>query len=165
MDSESSQAGSTRRRASSLVQQVLSEERNGNRRIASPRRLPSDIPETTHSDSPLKHDDEDGNPISSGSDWEMDDIRSDDGLEDDEETGLTAQDRQKRMKRKRRNTRTDERIVHDGGVSKEEERLATQSFMHHALINAVLIGLWYSFSISISVVSCFTHSRHSHILI
>lgn len=153
MDTESSLAGSARRRASSLVQQVINEERSGNRRIASPRRMPSDIPEASHTDSPLKYDEEDGNPISSGSDWEMDDIRSDEGLEDDEETGLTAQDRQKRMKRKRRSTMADERIVPNGEISKEEERLATQSFMHHAIINAILIGLWYSFSISISVVS------------
>ncbi|CAD0083003.1 unnamed protein product [Aureobasidium vineae] len=150
MDSESSQAGSTRRRGSSLVQQIINEERIGIRR-ASPRRMPSDIPEAAHAESPHSYDEEDTNPVSSGSDWEMDDIRSDEGLEDDEETGLTAQDRQKRTRRKRRNTLADERIVPDSEISKEEERLASASFMRDAIINSILIGLWYTFSISISV--------------
>jgi hypothetical protein len=158
MDSESSQAGSTRRRGSSLVQQIINEERIGIRR-ASPRRMPSDIPEAAHAESPLGYDDEDANPVSSGSDWEMDDIRSDEGLEDDEETGLTVQDRQKRTRRKRRNTMADERIVPDSEISKEEERLASASFMRDAIINCILIGLWYTFSISISVVSRTTQSK------
>lgn len=152
MDSESSQAGSTRRRGSSLVQQIINEERIGIRR-ASPRRMPSDIPEAAHAESPHSYEEDETNPVSSGSDWEMDDIRSDEGLEDDEETGLTIQDRQKRTRRKRRNTLADERIVPDGEISKEEERLATASFMRNAIINSILIGLWYTFSISISVVS------------
>jgi len=158
MDSESSQAGSTRRRGSSLVQQIINEERIGIRR-ASPRRMPSDIPEAAHAESPHSYDDEETNPVSSGSDWEMDDIRSDEGLEDDEETGLTKQDRQKRTRRKRRNTLADERIVPDGDISKEEERLASASFMRDAIINCILIGLWYTFSISISVVSRTAHSK------
>lgn len=152
MDSESSQAGSTRRRGSSLVQQIINEERNGIRR-ASPRRMPSNIPEAPHTESPHSYEEEENNPVSSGSDWEMDDIRSDEGLEDDEETGLTVQDRQKRTRRKRRNTLADARVVPDGDMSKEEERLATESFMRDAIINSILIGLWYTFSISISVVS------------
>ncbi|KAH0298622.1 hypothetical protein KCU71_g12808, partial [Aureobasidium melanogenum] len=150
MDSESSQAGSTRRRGSSLVQQIINEERIGIRR-ASPRRMPSDIPEAAHAESPHSYEEEETNPVSSGSDWEMDDIRSDEGLEDDEETGLTIQERQKRTRRKRRNTLADERIVPDGDISKEEERLAAASFMREAIINSILIGLWYTFSISISV--------------
>jgi solute carrier family 35 protein C2 len=115
--------------------------------------MPADIPEAAHDDMASKYDDEDVNPISSGSDWEMDDIRSDDGLEDDEETGLTAQDRQKRTKRKRRNTMADERVAPAADTTKEEERLASQHFWHDTAINAVLIALWYTFSISISVVS------------
>lgn len=152
MESEGSQAGSTRRRGSSLVQQIINEERIGIRR-ASPRRMPSDIPEAAHAESPHSYEEEENNPVSSGSDWEMDDIRSDEGLEDDEETGLTIQDRQKRTRRKRRNTLADERVVPDSEISKEEERLATASFMRDAIINSILIGLWYTFSISISVVS------------
>jgi hypothetical protein len=168
MDSESSQAGSTRRRASSLVQQIIDEERIGIRR-ASPRRMPSDIPEVPHSESPTAYDDEDINPVSSGSDWEMDDIRSDEGLEDDEETGLTVQDRQKRTRRKRRNTLADERIVPDSNdISKEEERLASATFMRDAIINCILIGLWYTFSISISVVSrttrCYLPNQYLRVL-
>ncbi|KAI5206193.1 TPT-domain-containing protein [Aureobasidium subglaciale] len=158
MDSESSQAGSTRRRGSSLVQQMINEERIGIRR-ASPRRMPSDIPEAAHAESPHGYEEEETNPVSSGSDWEMDDIRSDDGLEDDEETGLTVQDRQKRTKRKRRNTMADERIVPESEVSKEEERLASASFMRDAIINCILIGLWYTFSISISVYNKWMFSK------
>ncbi|KAF2495152.1 TPT-domain-containing protein [Lophium mytilinum] len=84
-------------------------------------------------------------------DLELDDMRSDDELEDDEETGLTARDRRRRRRRKRQHTRFDERIVPDHSISKEEEKMASQSMVRSMLINAVLIGLWYFFSISISL--------------
>lgn len=82
----------------------------------------------------------------------MDDMHSDEGLEDDEETGLTQQERSKRRRRKRRNTLMEERIVQDT-ISKDEQRLADANFYRDAIINTLLIGLWYTFSISISVVS------------
>ena len=72
----------------------------------------------------------------------LDGMRSGDGLEDDEETGLTGRDRRRRRRRKRRNTRLDERVAADVRITKGEEKLAAQSLMKSMLINALLIGLW-----------------------
>ncbi|KAH7410180.1 triose-phosphate transporter family-domain-containing protein [Phaeosphaeria sp. MPI-PUGE-AT-0046c] len=96
--------------------------------------------EHSHSDSP-----------SDSTDFELDDMSAD-GLEDDEETGLTKRDRRRRRRRKRRNTLLDQRIVPTADTyTKEEKKLADQNLIRSMLINAVLIGLWYLFSISISV--------------
>ncbi|CAI6334568.1 unnamed protein product [Periconia digitata] len=83
-------------------------------------------------------------------DLELDDMSAD-GLEDDEETGLTGRDRRRRRRRKRKNTLLDQRIIPDGKLTKEEEKAANQTLIRSMVINAVLIGLWYTFSISISV--------------
>lgn len=90
-------------------------------------------------------------------DFEMDDINSGHDFEDDEETGLTSNQRYQRTRRKRRNTQMDERIAPDVDMKKEEERLTNRTVWTTILINTVLIALWYLFSISISVVS----SKHS----
>ncbi|KZM25376.1 uncharacterized protein EKO05_0000598 [Ascochyta rabiei] len=89
---------------------------------------------------------------SDSTDFELDDMSAD-GLEDDEETGLTKKVRRKNARRKRRNTLLDNRIVPDAGLTftKEEKALADQSLYRSMLVNAVLICLWYLFSISISV--------------
>lgn len=78
-------------------------------------------------------------------DFELDDIASDEGLEDDEETGLTKHDRQKRQKRKRKNTLLDQRIAPGTESQREEEdRLANKTFWSAVLLNALFIGLWYA---------------------
>ncbi|KAF2195761.1 TPT-domain-containing protein [Zopfia rhizophila CBS 207.26] len=98
------------------------------------------------------NDHSDSSGRTESTDLELDDMRSEDGLEDDEETGLTGRDRRRRRRRKRRNTRLDQRVVEDGvRFTLEEKKIATQSLIHSMLINALLIGLWYLFSISISV--------------
>jgi hypothetical protein len=94
----------------------------------------------------------DGSDMTSSDDFELDDIASDDGLEDDEETGLTSQDRQKRKKRKRRGTLLNERIAPGADTRQEELRLANSSFWSAIIMNSILIGLWYLFSIAITVV-------------
>lgn len=77
------------------------------------------------------------------SDYELDDMRLGEGLEDDEETGLTGNDRRKRRRRKRRNTRLDERIVGtEVEPTRREKELAKQSFLRAAGINVILIGSW-----------------------
>jgi solute carrier family 35 protein C2 len=94
-------------------------------------------------------EDSSGNASDSGSrsdstDFELDDMSAD-GLEDDEETGLTKKVRRKNAKRKRRNTLLDNRIVPDAGglnFTKEEKALADQSLYRDMLINVVLICLW-----------------------
>jgi hypothetical protein len=88
-----------------------------------------------------EHSDSSGRTDST--DLELDDMRSNDGLEDDEETGLTGSDRRRRRRRKRRNTRLDQRIVEDVRFTKDEEKMANQTLIHSMLINTLLIGLWY----------------------
>ena len=86
-----------------------------------------------HSDSESRSD---------STDLELDDMSAD-GLEDDEETGLTKRDRRRRRRRKRRNTLLDQRIVPTDTYTKEEKKLADQNLVKSMLINGVLIGLWY----------------------
>lgn len=90
----------------------------------------------------------------SSSDWEMNEMLSDDNFDDDDEAGLTNGDKDQRRQRKRTNTLLlHERIANGGDTRALEEKIAVQSFWRNATINGVLIALWYTFSISISVVS------------
>lgn len=88
--------------------------------------------DSDHSDSSAQTD---------STDFELDDM-SNDGLEDDEETGLTGRDRRRRRRRKRRNTLLDQRVVSDVKFTKEEEKAANQTLFQSLAINAILIGLW-----------------------
>jgi solute carrier family 35 protein C2 len=78
---------------------------------------------------------------SDSEDLELDNM-STDGLEDDEETGLTKRDRRRRRRRKRRNTLLDQRIVPGDTYTKEEKKIADQHLIKSMLVNGVLIGLW-----------------------
>ncbi|KAH8675901.1 triose-phosphate transporter family-domain-containing protein [Xylariales sp. PMI_506] len=75
---------------------------------------------------------------------------SDEDLHDDEETGLTHKDRKRKRAKKRRNTRLDNRIAMEH-ITDEERKEADQSVARKLAVNAVLIGLWYLFSLSISL--------------
>ncbi|KAI0815852.1 triose-phosphate transporter family-domain-containing protein [Xylaria sp. FL0064] len=79
-----------------------------------------------------------------------DDSLSDEDLHDDEETGLTSKDKRRKRAKRRRSTRLDQRIVRDN-LTDEERKLADQSVIRRLAVNAVLIGLWYMFSLSISL--------------
>ncbi|MCJ1358136.1 MAG: Triose-phosphate Transporter [Icmadophila ericetorum] len=81
---------------------------------------------------------------------EMDKM-SDDELTDDEETGLTKQDKIKRTEGKKRKTSPDQRVAEDGSTAKSIKKLADFNVLKNSAINAVLIGLWYFFSLSISI--------------
>lgn len=96
----------------------------------------------------------DGNDddLSESEDFEMDNL-SDDGLQDDEETGLTGRDRRKRKKRKQRNTLLDQRVTGEVNMTEEEKKEADKYVVKNMLINGVFIVLWYIFSLSISIVS------------
>lgn len=75
---------------------------------------------------------------------------SDEDLHDDEETGLTKKDKRRKRNKRLRNTRLDQRIAKDK-LSDEERRQADQNVMRKLVVNAALIGLWYIFSLSISL--------------
>ncbi|KAI0022408.1 triose-phosphate transporter family-domain-containing protein [Xylariomycetidae sp. FL0641] len=79
-----------------------------------------------------------------------DDSFSDEDLHDDEETGLTKKDRRRKRDKRRRNTRLDQRIVRDK-LTDEERKEADQNVIRKMGVNALLIGLWYLFSLSISL--------------
>lgn len=81
-----------------------------------------------------------------------DDSLSDEDLHDDEETGLTKKDRKRKQSKRRRNTRLDQRIARDK-LSDEERKQADQNVIKRLVVNGALIGLWYLFSLSISLVS------------
>jgi solute carrier family 35 protein C2 len=89
--------------------------------------------------------------ISTSEDVELDDLSEDD-LQDDEETGLTGKDKSRRKKRRRRNTLLDQRIAGKVKITAEEKKEADQYVVKNILINGLLIGLWYLFSLSISIV-------------
>ena len=103
----------------------------------------------------------------SSSDVEMNDMRSDDEDEMtvDEETGLTQAERRKRRRRKRRSARLDERVAGGGAspgdLKRAEEQLAKANLLSMYGINAVLIALWYTFSISISVYNKWMFSKEN----
>ena len=72
--------------------------------------------------------------------------------DDDEETGLTTEEQKERRQRRRQAYRTQDvgattRQAAKGGLS-----IADLDVLKKSGINAVLIGLWYLFSVSISVV-------------
>jgi solute carrier family 35 protein C2 len=136
MEDQASAAHHARRRSSSLAGPAQHADRKHRRR---------------HSDHILEEGEDKGSAsdsdASSGrtdSDHLELDNMSADGLQDDEETGLTRHDRRRRRRRKRRNTLLENRVVPDDvRLSKEEEKLADQNLIQSMLINAVLIGLWY----------------------
>ncbi len=91
------------------------------------------------------------------SDFELDELAAEEGLEDDEETGLTLAERRKRRRRKRRNTRLDERVAGDIEGAKAREQLAKFSVLKASIINGTLIALWY-------VLPFPAHPLHDHTL-
>ncbi|KAK3945355.1 hypothetical protein QBC46DRAFT_303285 [Diplogelasinospora grovesii] len=75
---------------------------------------------------------------------------SDEDLHDDEETGLTGKDRKRKRRKRKHNTLLDQRIVKER-LSVDEKKEADQNVLRKLLVNGALIGLWYMFSLSISL--------------
>ncbi|KAI1268946.1 triose-phosphate transporter family-domain-containing protein [Xylariaceae sp. FL1019] len=97
-----------------------------------------------------KISEEDQRRLDSRMDTRDDDILTDEDLHDDEETGLTKADRRRKEKKRRRNTRLDQRIVKDK-LTEDDRREATKTMARKLAVNVGLIGLWYMFSLSISL--------------
>lgn len=136
-----------RRRKNSLMKPV-----DSSLRTATPGKRRS-LSLEGHGDTKLRTSkDGDDSEMSSSEDFELEDL-SDDGLQDDEETGLTGNDRSKRRRRKETNTLLDHRIAGAETVTAEEKKEADVHVLKDMLINGALIGLWYVFSLSISLVS------------
>lgn len=81
-----------------------------------------------------------------------DDLASRAGLTDDEETGLTKDQQKERRRRRRRQAYQ----APDEGVGVQGKKgwlsMADMVVLKKSGVNAMLIGLWYLFSVSISVV-------------
>ncbi|KAL2270004.1 hypothetical protein VTJ83DRAFT_2188 [Remersonia thermophila] len=75
---------------------------------------------------------------------------TDEDLHDDEEAGLTGRDRRRKQRKRRRNQQLDQRVAGDV-ISPEEKKEADRNVARRLLVNVVLIGLWYFFSLLISL--------------
>lgn len=151
---EQTQPSGHRRRRSSLMNSIdgaKGHARNKSKRTnLSPHNLPRGIQEETQPLHSTRASDEDSK--STSEDLELGDLSEDDGLQDDEETGLTAKDKRRRRQRRRKNTLLDQRVAGDVKVTAEEKKQADLNVLKNGIINGVLIGLWYLFSLSISIV-------------
>lgn len=78
---------------------------------------------------------------------------SDGHLQDDEETGLTKQQRNRRKGKRKGHVQLDQRIARERIISADEKKEADQNVVRRLAINGILIALWYLFSLSISLVS------------
>lgn len=108
---------------------------------------------STHRTKPL--DDSNASDLSSHSisdDVELQDISTEDDMTDDEEVGLTAQDKRHRTRRRRNNTQFDQRFVPIDRAIEQDKSKADKNVLRALLINALLIASWYLFSLSISIV-------------
>ena len=151
-DRRMSEPSGHRRRRSSLMNSIESNPRGKPQRAsASPNKKDQIAEEPKVTDGLLDEDSK-----STSDDLEMDNF-TDDGLQDDEETGLTGGNRGRRKDRKRRNTLLDHRIAGDSKISDEEKKQADQNVFKAGIVNAILIALWYVFSLSISIVSAHVH--------
>ncbi|KAJ5038736.1 uncharacterized protein L3040_006416 [Drepanopeziza brunnea f. sp. 'multigermtubi'] len=144
-----------RRRKSSLMNppSVSSIPPNSNGTKGKPRRSSKSITTGADEEDPKVERTSDD---STSEDLELDEL-SDDELQDDEETGLTGKIKGQRRQRRRKNTLLDQRIAGDGhagvriAITAEEKKEADQNVVKNSLINGLLIGLWYVFSLSISI--------------
>lgn len=110
--------------------------------------------ESTHAEYVLGDENHsDFSPQSTIDDVELHQLNSEgeDGLTDDEETGLTKKDNRHR-KRRRKHTLQDDDIGGKTKLVNQEKFSADRSVLKALLINTLLIASWYLFSLSISIV-------------
>lgn len=73
--------------------------------------------------------------------------------DEDEEAGLDPEGRRQKRRRRNRDTSLDGRVAGDALTAQDERKLADLAVLRRSIVNALLIALWYVFSISISIVS------------
>ncbi|KAI9720617.1 MAG: hypothetical protein M1812_002797 [Candelaria pacifica] len=69
----------------------------------------------------------------------------------DEEMGLTGKSRGDRRRKRRKYTQLDGRIAGESKVANDVHKQADQSVVRKSVVNAILIGSWYFFALSISL--------------
>jgi solute carrier family 35 protein C2 len=151
IDAMDPQPSGHRRRRSSMMNNMNNLDTTTTLRTPRAKRSPrtSNIGE----DSTLVDRGSDDDSKSTSDDMELNNLSEEGDLQDDEETGLTAKSKAIRTKKKRRHTNLDHRIAGDALITDEEKKAADKNVIKKSLINGVLIGLWYIFSLSISIVS------------
>lgn len=96
-------------------------------------------------------EDDDKSVMSDSSEHELDDFDTDD---DDVESGLPTEERRKFLRKQRKRNNLESRIAGVGGrLSREDKQEADKHVIRKLAVNAMLIGAWYAFSLSISLVS------------
>ena len=113
----------------------------------------------------IKSRDSDFFPTFRGEDMEMEDLGDEQGLSDDEETGLTKAEKRKRTGRRRTTTGLDARIGGNTMTAKQEQEIADKAVLRSLIINVILIGSWYFFSLSLSIVGVCALSQKNNLLI
>lgn len=101
-------------------------------------------------------DEDHGSDISSrttSEDFELDRLTADDPFSDDEETGMTKKDKRHRKRKRRKAVRMDERFAGNAKASKPRKNSTFRDIYKALLINALLVASWYTFSLSLSIVS------------
>ena len=88
-------------------------------------------------------DDSRGSAYAGSGSEDLDSLLEEEGLNDDEETGLTEPERRRRKGKRRRDSLLDQRIVGRSNVTLEERKEANQHLLKKIAINGLLIGLWY----------------------
>lgn len=138
-----------RRRRSSLINPANS---SGSRhRSPRPKSLSTRTPANGDDDDKIVEESSDDSSSLQPGEVDEDDL-TDEDLHDDEEAGLTGQDKRRKWRKRKRNQLLDQRIVRDHAISEEEEKEADLNVFRTAVVNIVLIGLWYFFSLLISLV-------------
>ncbi len=150
--------GYRRRRA-----QLMGGLENGNARRKRPskqhvhrHRNPSGAPDEENKQLVYSSDDGHGSDFSSrttSEDLELDHLTAEDPFSDDEETGMTKKDKRNRKRRRKKALRMDERFAGNVKASRPNKKSAYSEVYKAWLINALLVALWYAFSLSLSIVS------------
>ncbi|KAI9892089.1 MAG: Triose-phosphate Transporter [Vezdaea aestivalis] len=147
-----------RRRRSSIMNTTSQHQRHASR--STPLLGGKSPIEEEYSRSPgLEEGGSENDAVSTSDDVEMDELSDDSEILDDEETGLTEIERKQRQRRKRRKMRLDGRVAKEVKTTSQERREADQNVIRNSIVNVVLIGLWYLFSLSISIYNKWMFSK------
>ena len=154
-------AGDARRRRALLMQHANGSIADGLKINSQPRRkrrkgIKASKELSSHNNGADSSDDGQGSDFSSrttSEDVELNALSSDNDSTNDEEAGLTKHDAGKRERKRRKNTLLNGRVAVGPVASKQASYLAAKNFYKALIINALLIASWYTFSLSISIVS------------
>jgi hypothetical protein len=109
------------------------------------RTIRTDGMQENHKWADWSEDDDRGSADGGSGSEDLDGLLEEEGLNDDEETGLTEPDRRRHKGKRRRNSLLTQRIVGHSNVTMEERNEANQHLLKKIAINGLLICLWQAF--------------------